>query len=67
MGDGRFIKPDSVMVRVADDLLGRHRGSEPGAECAGCGLPSPCPAARNAAEIRRAAGLPVAVRLTLSR
>jgi hypothetical protein len=54
--DNRYVKPDSALVRAADDLLTRHTG-QPGAVCASCGQPSPCASARHAAEVRLAAGL----------
>jgi hypothetical protein len=53
-----FVKPDSALVQVADDLLSRHTAPEPGGDCAACGQPSPCASARHAYEVYRAAGLP---------
>ena len=61
MGDrttrGAYVKPDSALVRAADDLLSRH-SAQPGGLCPSCGQLSPCPSARHAVEVRRAAGLP---------
>jgi hypothetical protein len=52
-----YVKPDSALVRAADDLLSRH-SAQPGGVCPSCGQLSPCPSARHAVEVRRAAGLP---------
>ena len=61
MGDlttrAAYVKPDSALVRAADDLLSRHT-AQPGGVCPSCGQLSPCPSARHAVEVRRAAGLP---------
>ena len=53
-----YVKPESALVQVADDLLAKHVATQPGGPCVSCGQMSPCGSARNAAEVRRAAGLP---------
>jgi hypothetical protein len=53
---GAYVKPDSALVQAADDLLSRHT-AQPGGVCPSCGQLSPCPSARHAVEVRRAAGL----------
>jgi hypothetical protein len=52
-----YIKPDSALARAATDLLSRHAG-QAGGICPSCDQMSPCPSARHAIEVRRAAGLP---------
>src|SRR5687767_6401469 len=55
-----YVKPDSALVRAANDLLSRH-AAQPGGGCAACDEMSPCGSARHAIEVRRAAGLPDAI------
>ena len=57
MVDRHFVRPDSALVQAADALLDRHVANPEGTGCMACLLPSPCPPARNAVEIRLAAGL----------
>jgi hypothetical protein len=52
-----YVKPESVLVQAADDLLAKHVAAQPGGPCVSCGQVSPCGSARNATEVRRAAGL----------
>ncbi|GIJ51073.1 hypothetical protein Val02_79590 [Virgisporangium aliadipatigenens] len=52
-----YVNPDSALVQAADDLLVKHVAAQPGGPCVSCGQVSPCASARNAAEVRRAAGL----------
>lgn len=55
-----YVNPDSALVQAADDLLAKHVAAQPGGPCVSCGQVSPCASARNATEIRRAAGLTAA-------
>jgi hypothetical protein len=58
--DGRqFLKPDSVLVRAALDLLSTHVVDAEGEStlCTHCGLSYPCPTAQHARQVANAGGL----------
>jgi hypothetical protein len=52
------LDPDSVFVRTATEVLLAHRATPGATICPACGADLPCPPARNAFEVRLAAGLP---------
>ena len=55
-----FVNPDSVLAKMAREMLKAHGGGSPTEDmviCPVCGEPLPCPAGRSAAEVLTAAGL----------
>src|SRR3954470_5753518 len=55
-----FVSPDSVLAKMAREMLKAHGGDSPAEDmviCPVCGEPLPCTAGRAAAEVVEAAGL----------